>query len=361
MLSIKEINRRFFESKLAEFVIHNPHLLTAVRQVSGHILGLLGNQDNMQALIDEIALNDKIRHDLYDSKMFGRLNSEKMDSSEILEDIINVLQSHDDLSQVMHIHALFVYRLYPVLSDKTLDLQGNIGEKPSLSQYFTRELQQNLQTDGEVSVIDDVLKLTSKELPFILDRGRVKKNAPGQSYDRIGYTLPSFFSQKMSKTQSHMPGETVFARDESSGYCSMQAKGDVAFVAGSSGHTLSFIQGALLYGDLDEEQVKEYALAVFSYLAGGGNHSFHEVMSVMHVVTGLSYKAGEYTPTLPQSLLSCDAFYLKNHYRYSHFLEVNVPSYLQQQWMRFFEEKGRVSCANIVDKIHGGSIISAAI
>lgn len=336
MLSIKDINRRFFESKLAEFTIENHQLLSAVEQVSSNILSLIDNEINFSAILDEIDSNPKIKHDLYAYTMFGRLTVSKDEAIDVLNDIIDILHQHDNLLQIMHIHALFVYRIFPVLKNKAEDVI-------SLSQFFSSQLQKNIATTNEDKIINTIAGLTSKTHSYIVDRGRIKKDGDGKSYDRIGYILPPFFKNKMTKTDPHIPGETLFTKDPNSNYCGLQSMGEVAFVAGTSGHSLSFIQGVFLYGGLNKEQMKEYALAVFAYLAGGGNHSFHEVMSVMHLCAGLQYKTGEYTPSLPQSILSSDEFYLKSHYRFSHFLDIAVPKYMQKKWVCFFAEKSGVT------------------
>ncbi|PNQ51701.1 hypothetical protein C1141_21285, partial [Vibrio agarivorans] len=56
---------------------------------------------------------------------------------------------------------------------------------------------------------------------------------------------------------------------------------NLLFGAGISGTTGSLFQAAEAFGPLeDEEEKKQYMLAIVGYLVGGGMHSFHEVMSV---------------------------------------------------------------------------------
>jgi len=140
-----------------------------------------------------------------------------------------------------------------------------------------------------------------------------------------------------------MSGGCIFERSTKSNYASLVNETDNIFVAGTSGHTLNFIRGMLLYGNLDNEQQKQYALlATFAYLAGGENHSFGEVMAVMHSIIDLDYKAKEYLPSLPDSLMH-NAVFCGGSYsfaeRYSQYLEDNyVRDYEQQKWLSFFAE-----------------------
>lgn len=82
---------------------------------------------------------------------------------------------------------------------------------------------------------------------------------------------------------------------------------NLIFGAGPSGSTGTLLQAAMLFGNLDDQLLRQYVLAVVGYLVGGGMHSYHEVMVIARMA-GCPYKDGAYVPSLPDSLLRTPAF-----------------------------------------------------
>jgi hypothetical protein len=75
------------------------------------------------------------------------------------------------------------------------------------------------------------------------------------------------------------------------------------------------------YGLETVEELKQYALACFAFLAGGGNHSYHEVMFAAKQVCGLPHDLDSYDLSLPE------AFKNSSIYRE---LQRGFPEYLEQ-------------------------------
>jgi hypothetical protein len=86
-------------------------------------------------------------------------------------------------------------------------------------------------------------------------------------------------------------------RDASAFYVEAVADG-LPYVAGPSGSTGELFRVAMTMGSLSGEEAKQYALACVAYLELGGNHSFHEIMTVA-ALAGVPYTPGEYEPSLP--------------------------------------------------------------
>lgn len=82
---------------------------------------------------------------------------------------------------------------------------------------------------------------------------------------------------------------------------------NLIFGAGPSGSTGTLLQAAMLFGNLDDELLRQYVLAVVGYLVGGGMHSYHEVMVIARM-TGCPYRDGAYVPSLPDSFLRSAEF-----------------------------------------------------
>ncbi|MCC7005739.1 MAG: hypothetical protein IT497_03710 [Ottowia sp.] len=79
------------------------------------------------------------------------------------------------------------------------------------------------------------------------------------------------------------------------------------FGAGPSGSTGTLLQSARLFGKVEGELLSQYVLAIVGYLVGGGMHSYHEVMSVAHLL-GCPYEIGNYKKGLPQSFLGSEQY-----------------------------------------------------
>jgi len=76
---------------------------------------------------------------------------------------------------------------------------------------------------------------------------------------------------------------------------------NLLFGAGISGTTGTLLQAGIAFGKLsDEEDLKQYTLAIVGYLIGGGMHSYHETMAVAAKVN-VPYNPGAYEISMPTS------------------------------------------------------------
>lgn len=89
--------------------------------------------------------------------------------------------------------------------------------------------------------------------------------------------------------------QSAFSRDLS--------QRNLVFGAGPSGSTGTLLQAGMVFGNLDEEDRKQYALAIVAYLVGGGMHSYHEVMSICSLAN-CPYAKGSFDTSLPNSFKS---------------------------------------------------------
>ena len=110
-----------------------------------------------------------------------------------------------------------------------------------------------------------------------------------------------FFRQIGHSATPHARAVDRFAPACNARFFKATAACHLPFVAGPSGHTACLILGAQFYGLKTVEELKEYALACFAFLAGGGNHSYHEVMFAANRVSGLPHDLGGYDRSLPET------------------------------------------------------------
>lgn len=284
---LKQEHHAFFEGKLAEKISSKKHAeMPAVKLISQRILAML-DSNTLESLYKIFNEDKKIAEELYSDKHFGRLGTEQEKprrniSKHVYTEIKKILKNdQSNLDQVIHIHCIFIHRIFDRLITK-FD-----GYKP----------------DNKASLVNILFRNK-----YFSDRARVSVNENVACTQQYGFVKnPYFCSFFTSQLISRRRAVDVFELDTNSDYAVDIARNDLPFVAGPSGHTGSLLLGAGLYGKLNNEQLKEYLLATFAYLAAGGNHSFHEVMIIGRLV-GLNYKDGEYLDVLPKSLTESSDF-----------------------------------------------------
>jgi hypothetical protein len=85
--------------------------------------------------------------------------------------------------------------------------------------------------------------------------------------------------------QSVQRGIDTFTMDEGAEFCQRaRLKLDMPLAAGVSGSTAELVNCAITMG-LGGDQLAKYALGVLGYIAGGGNHSFVEIVTVLQAAT----------------------------------------------------------------------------
>jgi hypothetical protein len=272
--------REFFESRLAVFLLGKTELFSAVRKISLSILNYM--ESYKQKILKQLFIDSKIRKELYEVSYFGHLphdESVALLPEKIVADIKATLQDeHAPLSQVMQIHSIFVYRLYDHLAEA--NHKQEVAKK-----YFTED---------ECTEEQGCNRLEREEkVPFTTQLGISKH--------------PVFKKLTGQDQKPHARAIDRFLPKVSSVYCQEMIKHNLPFVAGKSGHTRTLLLGALLYGNFNSDEIKEYVLAIFVFLAAGGNHSFHEVMQVASKV-GVPCDMQNYSVSLPSSFVNSDNY-----------------------------------------------------
>lgn len=264
-----ELNIRYneyFESKFALQLLENKAALEAVNKASKLIYQyLLQHKSTVICLIEE---KPEILHELSDSAFYGRLKFDEITPEHVYAKICHVLNDADtSLAVIMQVHSVFIYRIF---------------------QLTIEESKKILQVDVLFS-----------------DRGRKEKTDGALYSNKVGICRNRFFCNMTNKgysTDKHARALDKFINDDSSLYYLNVCAKSIPYVAGPSTHTLTLISGAIKLGLNQIEDIKEYALACFAFLASGGNHCFHEVMLVASKA-GFQYDDGIYESCLPTSVI----------------------------------------------------------
>jgi hypothetical protein len=149
-----------------------------------------------------------------------------------------------------------------------------------------------------------VNKLFKNEL--FNQRIRARVNQTGQSTSKTGITDQSE-CENLYETELHENVLGVFIPVGDSVWIQELNQFNLPFIAGPSGHTGSAMLLALLMGNFNEEELKQYVTATIGILTGGGYHSIHEIMSVASKV-GITYVSGKYHHFLPNSFLDMEGY-----------------------------------------------------
>ncbi len=254
--------REYFESKLAITLLQKPELFLSVHAVSKIMVFLL-EEHKEQALL-QISNNKKIAEDLYHVRYFGRLSRNELPTSRvILNDMLEILNdASSELKKTMQIHSIFTYRIYPRLK--------NISEEKHIQSNRCRlEINTKTSLSKQLGIARNNV---FNKMISIIDKNEIQH---ARAIDRFKPDIHSTFFKSISEK-------------------------NIPFIAGPSGHTASLMKGAVSYGLNTVEMLKQYALACFAFLAGGGNHSFHEVMIAANQV-GVPFEINNYEESLPSS------------------------------------------------------------
>ncbi len=226
--------REYFESKLAITLLHNSITLPVVNKISQAIIKLLtDNKEKMLANIRKNAL--KIQAELSEP-YFGHFYpaSTTLTDLEMYETMLTALQEPKHLSQTLQIHCIYSYRLADAVQALPIKLADS-------------------------------------------KNNRIKKNAANPS-NQLGISRLGLFTKKIgSAEKKHVRGMDEIKIDENSEFYQFISANQIPFAAGPSGHTKSLMAGAVLYGKLNHEELQQYSLAIFAFLAAGGHHSYYEV------------------------------------------------------------------------------------
>lgn len=288
----KQLNLRYkeyFESIIATGLLKEPMLFSSVKKVSTAIIRMMDN--NKIQVISLIAKTPRIIVELKEP-FFGSCYHESVEVSaeEVFNKMHSMLSNADNLSTVMQIHCIFVHRIYDHL--ETNSLKADFVSKIFPDSLFNSEC-----------------------------RGR-KEICPAKTNPthQLGIARHSVFAGMVGVSEKkHLRAIDRFALNQMSDFVMSAEKNRLPVVCGPSGHTGSLMLGAKLYGNLNVDQLKEYALVSFAFLTAGGNHSFHEVM-VVAALAGINVDSAQYDTSIPESIKT-SKLYKKLCKRFPEFLD----------------------------------------
>lgn len=267
--------RARFESELAIAVAESGPI-EGVDRISAKMIQLL--TENRATVLRIIRNTPKIFDDLLnrDLLLFGQLDASDVaeeNPKAIYDKMLNTLESPESsLHQIMHIHAAFIYRIAPHLAEFKTDAKK-----------------------AELAVLK--AQLGPKHL-FSHERRLRCDNAAGPC-STLGFARGEFELSKTSVALHRAARDIFRPNPDWHDYHRQVTTHAMPFVAGISHHTASFMLNALWLTDLKRENsvernlLQQYAMASFSYLGAGGNHSFDEVMSAARLA-GAKYVDGVY-------------------------------------------------------------------
>jgi hypothetical protein len=286
--------KEFFESRFAIELLKSSEKFPSINQISKAIINFI--ESHKKTVLALIQNNSKITAELkepYFGSCYG--SREEVTPQEVLEKICSTLTDPNaDLSTVIQMHCIFVHRIYDHLEKK--------NEKAALfTQIFSNAL-------------------FNKE-----NRGRIEINGGNaKPTTQLGISKhPVFTKQLPQSDRGHARAIDRYGLNSCSTFFNATIKQKIPVVCGPSGHTGSLMLGALLYGNLSTEQLREYALISFAFLTAGGNHSFHEVMVIANLA-GVETKPDDYATSVPPSIRQTKA-YAKLARDFPEFLSNELP------------------------------------
>lgn len=272
--------REFFESKFAIDILQSGEVFLSVTKISHEIARLM--RANQSVIIASIKQNEQILKELcepYFGSLFPRAASVSSDA--IFDTMLAVLDHHQpDLSQVMQLHCLFIHRLYPALDGKKETAAWQAKLHPA--SFFSPE-----QRAREAVTTADIPPATTQ----------------------LGISKQKVFSKMLGQSAlPHQRGIDKFKPAYHSTFFQTTQQQQIPFACGPSSHTSSLMLGAKIYLDLNADELKEYAMISFAFLAAGGHHSFHEVMLIANLA-GVDYQLSDYTGSLPVTIKSTATYH----------------------------------------------------
>ncbi|KTD53692.1 hypothetical protein Lsan_4102 [Legionella santicrucis] len=267
---LKTKYHEYFESKLAGFLIKNAQNFYSMQKISKAILLLLNeNKSDVIKAIDELKV---IKKELYEVSFYGHLSGgNKLTAPDIFAQIIKVLSDeYSDFSSIMLIHSVFNHHIFDQLS------------KQSMNESEEAFKQRKVQISKKIYA-GDTFKNRRNEIEI-----------KHETTTHVGINKNKAFSNRVKdKTTEHEKAMYKMVPILSSGFFKAISDMDYPFISGPSGHTALLLHGAMLYGNLSHDELKEYSLACYAFLTAGGNHSFHEVMLIAKKL-GVAYEDGVY-------------------------------------------------------------------
>lgn len=302
--------REYYESLIAANVINQPNLFPSVKKLSLIIINLFDINIDFYHLLSEST--NFIESQLFNKDYFGRINGENFSCGAphaVIAELKKILLSDKSpLELIMHVHSLFMWKLYDLLPNQVPDThrigstnQSNSGTL-SYSQKLFQKIHENPEKIKEIKK-EAVQQIFYNELFYQdkkIERSRVAKDQKVEPTYMLGIVRHSFFANLVPKiSYLHKRAADIFLPDRNSNFTRSLNQLNLPNVAGASGTGGGLALCASLLGNFSKDEMQEYSTASMGYLVSGGNHGVDEVFSVFSKVD-VPYTPGEYAKNLPQ-------------------------------------------------------------
>lgn len=300
LLELEEEYKRFFESKLAGLLDKEFLALHSIKKVSQAILMLL--KKNKEEVIERFRQDAKIKKELFGKEFYGHLTADdNLTEENIYSQVVSLLEDYSRPSCILQLHALFIHRIFDHLKIKSLQ-----GEHDNIVLQRKSKLCTGLFSEN-----------------LFKNRSRQEINSSALFTTVSGINRNKYFQNKLNVGETHSPALFRFQPDNQSPFFLAAKTANMPFVAGPSGHMGSFLLGALLFAELSQDDLKEYAFGCSAFLISGGNHSFHECMVVAQQI-GIPYTLGNYVEAIPDTIKKT-ATYQSLQLEFTEFLGESFP------------------------------------
>lgn len=289
--------RAYFETHLAFSLGHDASVLQTTRKIAMIVHDLM--QLHKKSIIGMIKQNPMFQLTIYSDEKFARLHEPLehcLPADVLFQQFQNVLLDSHDSFALIHLICMFSFRILPFLD-----------------------------TDARKDQFDALLNRFESNSTFRNNATRLSK-----SYIKHDTLIKTFFGlvpNDLPQISSHLPSMGKFYTEDAVYLSNMNRFGH-SFVTGYSGHSSRLLSLAFSHLVLTREEQQMFTAATFAYLAGGGNHNFHEVYSVARSF-GLPFTDGSYREALPKQYIASDAYIeVQNHLKIKlHELAKSYPAY----------------------------------
>ncbi|KTD02409.1 hypothetical protein [Fluoribacter gormanii] len=276
---------RIFESNIATIMLQNPSKTTwaCIDKVSNHIIQFIESNYNekiFDTFLENIGPDPIEPQNPKLALAFGRYAK-----TPSLKEIIETLKERRNFARIMLIHFMFMRDVYCHF-ERPLKSQNHIksfGYEGSLRQFILENKQADIGT----------FFWRYSSFPLYHDRGRGEfKFYVSQ---RLGICIAPEDRRKFPLFETTWNPDCICQEaDLDSKYTQSLIHRGIPYVAGPSGMTSLLSASMLFMGQFKSlEEHYHYILAIMSFIVGGGLHSIHETLAVIHERLGLlpSYKA----------------------------------------------------------------------
>lgn len=265
--------RGYFETHLAYSLGQNRQVFLSTQKVAHAVHQLMTtNRDLILAMIKE---NPMFQLTVYSDEKFARFYpaiNQCLPAEFLFELFQRVLGEGQDLFALMHLICMFGFRIYP-----------------------------SLPLDSKRSIFEKKLNLFESNTTFRNENSRLQSITP-----ELKKTFFGLVPTELPDVSAHTTSLGKYHTNDLA-YAALLQRFGMAFITGYSGHTSRLLSLAFTFTSLTLEEQKAFTAGAFAYLAGGGNHHFHEIYAVARLF-GLPLVDGAYTEALPKDYIESQAY-----------------------------------------------------